>query len=142
MLLGDVKNREHFVILNVMNILFNLLKFHLCIFSNVQYLRNRIKSILLLCREGRVPVPQEQLPAPDEPLVPVPEIDRLPETHVEIERPPDVPTESQIPVTTPSLEDEQPRPTSLSHPTTTPPLLPPVPHPPPPSRTRTVSVSR
>lgn len=111
-------------------------------FSNVWYLRNRIRSILLLHREGRVPVPQEQLPAPVDSIVPVPEIDRVPETHVEVERPPDVPTESQIPVMATALEDEQPRPTPLSPPTKTPPLLPPVFHPASPFRTRTVSVSK
>lgn len=139
--LGDVNIREHIVILEVTNILFNLFKLNICIFPNVWYLQNRIRSILLLRREGRVPVPQEQQPAPDEPIVPVPEIHRVPETHVEVERPPDVPTEPQIPVTATALEDEQPHPTPLSPPTKTP-LLHPVPHPASTSRTRTVSVSR
>jgi hypothetical protein len=109
-----------------------LLRCLLYVFPKVLYVQNRLKAILLLCREGSVPVPQEQPPAPGEPSVPLPEINRLPGTHVEVERSPDVPRESRIPGPVTALEDKQPH---LAIPTTTPP-------PPPPSRIRTVSVSR
>jgi hypothetical protein len=92
---------------------------------------------LLLCREDRAPGPELQLPALEQPLVPLPEIDQVPGAHVEIERYPDVPTGSQIPLAVTALEDEQPPLDPLSLPTTTPVLLPYSP-----SRIRTVSVSR